>query len=92
MSRDNTYILLFADRFSRRADTFAVTAAAITSEGTANVLVNQHIPLCGYPRSIRSDNGFQVCLKLSHVVYNLFGVRKIITSSCHPTTTVGWSV
>ena len=39
--RGNTYILLIADRFSRRADIFPVTAAEFTAEGTANILVNK---------------------------------------------------
>ena len=43
--RGNTYIPLFTDRFSRRADMFPVTAAEFTAEGTANILVNQYIPL-----------------------------------------------
>ena len=43
--RGNTYILLFTDRFSRRADMFPVTAAEFTAEGTANILVNQYSPL-----------------------------------------------
>ena len=32
----NTYILLFTDRFSNRADMFPVNAAEITADGTAN--------------------------------------------------------
>ena len=36
--RGNTYILLFTDRFSRRADMYAVTAAEFTAEGTADIL------------------------------------------------------
>ena len=43
-ARRNLYILLFTDRFSRRADMFAV-AAEFTAEGTANILVNRFIPL-----------------------------------------------
>ena len=39
--RGNTYIVLITDRFSRRADSFAVTAADITAEGTANILANK---------------------------------------------------
>ena len=35
--RGNTYILLFTDRFSRRADMYAVTAAEFTAEGTPNI-------------------------------------------------------
>ena len=57
--RGNTYILLFTDRFRRRADMFPVTAAEFTAEGTANILVNQYIPLWGFPRTILSDNGLQ---------------------------------
>ena len=36
---------LFPDRFSRRADMFAVTAAEFTTEGIANIWVNRFIPL-----------------------------------------------
>ena len=38
--RGNTYILLFTDCFSRRADMFPVTASEFTAEGTTNILVN----------------------------------------------------
>ena len=40
----NSYILFFTDRFSRRADMFAVTATEFTAECTANIL-NRFIPL-----------------------------------------------
>ena len=43
--RGITYILLFTDNFSRRADMCAVKAAESTAEGTASVLVNRYIPL-----------------------------------------------
>ena len=82
--RDNTYILLFTDRFSRRADMFAVTAAEFTAEGTTNILIDRYIPLWRCPRSIFSDKGFQFCSKFSHVVYELLDVNKIATSSYHP--------
>ena len=82
--RGNTYILLFTDRFSCRADMFPVTAAEFTAEGTANILVNQYIPLSGCPRTILSDNGLQLCSKLSQDVYQLLGVHKLATSSYHP--------
>ena len=82
--RGNTYILLFTDRFSHRADMYADTAAEFTAEGTANILDNRYIPLWGCPRSIPSDNGVQFCSKISQAVYKLLGVRKIATSSYHP--------
>ena len=62
----------------------AVTVGEFTAEGTANILINQYIPLWGCPRSIFSDNGLQVCSKLSQAVYKLFGVQKIATSSYRP--------
>ena len=83
--RSNTYIVLFTDRFSRRADMFAVTAAELAAEVTVNIVINWYIPLWGCPRSILSDNGLQFCSKISHVVHELVGVRKIATSSYHPT-------
>ena len=79
--RGNTYILLFADHFSRRADMFPVTAADLTGEGTANILVNQYISLWGCLRTILSDNGLQFCCKLSQAVHQLLGVRKKATTS-----------
>ena len=39
--------MLLTDRFSRWADMFPVTAAEFTAEATANILVNQYIPLWG---------------------------------------------
>ena len=42
-AKGNSYILLFTDRFSRRADMFAVTAAEFTAKGTANIFVNQYM-------------------------------------------------
>ena len=82
--RGNTYILLFIDRFSRRADMYAVTAAEFTAEGTANILIKRYTPLWGCPCSILSDNGLQFSSKHSQAAYKLLGVRKIAASSYHP--------
>ena len=82
--RGNTYILIFTDRFGRRADMYAATAAEFIAEGTANILISQYIPLWGCPRSILSDNRLQICSKLSHAVSKFLGVREIATSSYHP--------
>ena len=82
--RGNTYILRIIDRFSRRADMFGVTAAELTADATANILVTQRIPLWGCPRTILSDNGLQVCSKLSQTVYQFLGVLNLATSSYHP--------
>ena len=60
---------------------FPVNAAA---EGTANILENQYIPLWGCPCIILSENGLHFCSKVSQAVYQLLGVHKLATSSCHP--------
>ena len=81
--RCNTYIFLFTDRFSRRADMVAVTAAEFTAEATANIRINRYISLWGCPRSMLLDNGLQFSSKLSHVLNELLGVEKIATGSYH---------
>ena len=80
----NSYILLFTDRFSRRADMFPVTAAEFTAEETANILVNRFIPLWGCPSTLLSDNGLQFCAQLATAVYKLMGIHKLTTSAYHP--------
>ena len=80
-ARGNSYILLFTDRLSRRADMFAVTAAEFTAEGTANILGNCFILLWGCPSTLLSDNGLQFCAQLATAVFKLFGVHKLTTSA-----------
>ena len=81
-ARGNSYIPLFTDRFSRRADMFAVTTAE--TEGTANILVNHLIPLWGCPSTLLSDNGPPFCARLATAVYKLLGIYKLTTSAYHP--------
>ena len=83
-ARGISYILLFTERFNRRADMFTVTAAEFTAEGTANILVNRYIPLWGCPSTLLSDNGLQFCAQLAAAVYQLLGIRKPTTSAYHP--------
>ena len=69
-ARENSYILFFTDRFSRRADMFAVTAAELTAESTANILVNRFISPWGCPSALLPDNGLQLCAQLAISVYH----------------------
>ena len=61
---------------------YVASHAEFTAQDT--VLVNNYIPLWGYPVSLLSDNGLHFCFKLSPAVYNLLGMRKIATSAYHP--------
>ena len=83
-AQGTSYILLFTDRFSRRADMFAVTVAEFVAEGTAKILVNRFIALWGCPSTIPSDNGLQVCPRLAAAVYKRHGVHKFTTRAYHP--------
>ena len=83
-AQGNSCILLFMDRFSRRADMFAVTTVEFTAEGTANILVNRFIPLWGCPSTLLSDNGPQFCARLATAVYELLWIYKLTTSAYHP--------
>ena len=88
--RSNTYILLFTDRFSRRADMIPVTAAEFTTEGTANILVNQYIPLWRCPRNILSDNGLQFCSNLSQTI-SCWVYTSLLQAPIIPTVTGAFS-
>ena len=85
----STYILIFAGRFSRRAEVFAVTAAEFTVEGMANVLINRYILSWGCPRSTVSDTSLHRRSKFAHAVSKLLGFRKITTSYYHPNSNGG---
>ena len=84
MARGNSYIFLFTDHFSQRADMFAVAAAEFPAEATANIFVNRFIPLWGCPSTLLSDNRLQFCAQLATAVYKLLGVYKLTTSAYHP--------
>ena len=88
-AKGNSYILLFTDRFSRRADMFAVTAAEFTAKGTANIFVNQYMTKWGCPTTLLSDNGLHFCSKLSMAIYEVMKIKKVTTSSYHPQTNGG---
>ena len=87
--RGNVHILLFTDRFSRRADMFAVSAAQFTAAGTADIFIDKYITLWGCPVTLLSDNGLQFTSKLARAVYDRLGVNKVNTSAYHPCTNGG---
>ncbi|CAB1116210.1 unnamed protein product [Ectocarpus sp. CCAP 1310/34] len=88
-AKGNSYILLSTDRFSRRADMVAVTAAEFTARGTAHIFVNQYMTKWGCPTTLLSDNGLHFCSKLSMAIYEVMKIKKVTTSSYHPPTNGG---
>ena len=64
---------------------YAITAAEFTLGARLTFSpTGMYIALCRFPRSILSNTSLQFCSKLSHAVYQLLGVRKVVTSSYHP--------
>ena len=53
--QESSYLLLLTNRFSRRADMYAVSAAEFTAEGTADILLNKYTPLWGCPANLLSS-------------------------------------
>ena len=66
---------------------FPVTAAEFAAEGTANILVNQCIPLWECPRTILSDNGLQVCSKLHKLHISCWACASLLQAPIIPTVT-----
>ena len=87
--RGNVQILLFTDRFSRRADMFAVSAENFTAAGITDILLNKYIPVRGCPVALLSDNDQQFISKLATIVYDRVGIHKVNTSTYHPCTNDG---
>lgn len=53
-ARGNSFVVLFTDQFSHRADMLTVTAVKFTAEGPVNILVNRLITLWGWPSTLLS--------------------------------------
>ena len=68
---------------------YGVAAAQFTAVGTADMLIDQYIPLWGCPVTLISDNGLRFTASLSNAIYELLGTNKTSTSSYHPCTNGG---
>ena len=68
---------------------FAVSAENFTASGTADILLDEYIPLWGCLVTLLSDNCQQFTSKLATVVYDRVGTRKVNTSAYHPCTNGG---
>ena len=85
----NKHILLYTDRFSRHIAAYAVTQDERTAEGTAQIFVEQYIPLWGCPHTLLSDSRSEFVTRLSLAIYKLMRIRKIATTAFHPKSNGG---
>lgn len=79
----NQHIILFTDRFSRRAAMHAVPVAELTAHGAATILFNHCTPLWDCPGNMFPDTGPNLWFELSRSVYRLICVQKVATSLYH---------
>ena len=88
-TRGNVYILLFTDRFSRRADMYATTETEFTASGAFGMLIDRYTLLWECPGTLVSEDGLPLCSQLSCALYERLGNNKITTGSYHPCTNSG---
>ena len=61
----------------------------MTAAGTADVVLNEYIPLWGCPVTLPSDTGHNFTSKLANVVYDRLGIHNLNTSAYHLCTNGG---
>ena len=62
-------------------DMFDDSAAQFTAADTADILLNEYIPLWGCPVTLLSDNGQQFTSKLANIVYDRLGIQTVNISA-----------
>ena len=76
------YILTIVDRFTRYAEAFAVVD--ITTEETAQILVNHIICRYGIPDVVGSDRGPVMVGLVLNQVFKMLGIKRVKTAAHHP--------
>jgi transposase InsO family protein len=81
-TRQNKYILVISDAFSR----FAVSIAIVdtTASTVAHMFIMHWVAYFGCPNSLMSDNGSQFTSDLMRDVTAILGVRLVFTPPYHP--------
>ena len=78
------YILIVVDYFSRFLFGKAVVSA--TMQSTMDVILNHIVPVCGWPRSIYSDNGTHFTGGEIQTMFRNFGVTHFHAAISHPSS------
>lgn len=82
--RNNRYIIVFTDYFTKWAEAFAMQSQ--DAETIAKIFVEQIICRHGVPRRIISDRGKVFIGKIMNYVYKLLDIEKLTTTAYHPQT------
>ena len=78
------YVLLIVDLFSRHAEPYTFTAEEKTAKGCASTSANEYVTRWGCPKLLLSDKGSEFTAQVVQQVYEIFGSKKLLTSSFHP--------
>lgn len=78
------YILIIVDYFSRFLFGRAVVEA--TMQSTMDAILNHVVPICGWPRSIYSDNGSHFTGGEMQTMLSNFGVTHFTPAISHPSS------
>lgn len=80
--RNNRYLLVITDRFSKLVRT--VRLKKITAAAVAIAFVNHWVFVYGPPVHLLSDNGSQFTSKFFQNVCRILGVKNLFTTTYHP--------
>ena len=80
--RNNQYVLVVVDHFTRWAEAFAIPDQ--TTETIADRLLTGIICRYGLPRVIVSDRGSSFVSKLAKIIYAMLGIKRVTTTAWHP--------
>src|SRR5437588_7706148 len=78
------YILVIVDYFSRFL--FARAVQDATMQSIMDVILNYVVPICGWPRSIYSDNGSHFTGGEIQTMFRNFGVTHLPAAISHPSS------
>lgn len=81
-SRNNIYILVVIDHFTRWAEAFAISDQK--TETIASIIVSGIICRHGLPRVIQSDRGSNFVSHLAQQIYAMLGIKRVTTTAWHP--------
>ncbi|CAB1105230.1 unnamed protein product [Ectocarpus sp. CCAP 1310/34] len=85
-TKDNEYVFLVVDLFSRHAEGYPLTKAQKNAKGFVSIMVNDYIARWGCPHTMLSDRGAEFANEVAKGVYKMLGTVKKFTSSYHPQT------
>ncbi|KAF0738526.1 hypothetical protein Ae201684P_019574 [Aphanomyces euteiches] len=80
--RNNRYVLIFIDYFTRWPEAFAVPD--LKTSTFTRVLVDEVLCRYGVPERLLSDRGTNFVSELAHSIYKVLGIDKLSSAAGHP--------